>query len=82
MKSKAVVWQKKGKVWSWATKGCPTPRQIGRLTVGQNINSTRLLWDSDLRKAALAISSKRKSANYRPNFSSERAPDITKSVTV
>jgi hypothetical protein len=27
------------KIWSWAPKGCPTPRRIGQLTVG-HINST------------------------------------------
>jgi hypothetical protein len=26
--------------WSWATNGCPTPRRIGRLTIGHNINSS------------------------------------------
>jgi hypothetical protein len=42
-KSKAIVRQKKEKrnIWSWARKGCPTPRWIGRLIVGHNINSTR-----------------------------------------
>jgi hypothetical protein len=37
-----------------------------------------------MRKAALAMSSKekRKNENYRPGFSSERAPHITKSVPV
>jgi hypothetical protein len=36
--------------------------------------------DSDLRKAALAISAK--TVNYRPDFSSERAPHINKPTTV
>jgi hypothetical protein len=31
------------KIRSWAPKGCPTPRPIGRLTVGHNINSTQLV---------------------------------------
>jgi hypothetical protein len=44
---------------------------------------SRVLWDSDLRKASLAMSSKEKNTvNCRPDFSSERAPHITKSVTV
>jgi hypothetical protein len=30
---------KKKKIWSWAPKGCPIPRRIGRLTVGHIINS-------------------------------------------
>jgi hypothetical protein len=123
-KSKAIVRQKKGKrrIWSCAPMGCPTPRRIGRLTVGHNIDSTHrtlpnarwynwatlflgeintgtwpsmleesknrnnkmcfwVLWDSNLRKAELAISSKEKKLkNYRTDFSSERAPHITKSV--
>jgi hypothetical protein len=29
----------KWEIWSWAPKGCPTPRWISRLTVGHNINS-------------------------------------------
>jgi hypothetical protein len=43
MKSKAIVKKRKGKrkIWSWASKECPTPRRIGRLTVG-HINSTQL----------------------------------------
>jgi hypothetical protein len=31
----------KRKIWSRAPKGCPTPRPIGRLTVGHDINSTK-----------------------------------------
>jgi hypothetical protein len=44
-KNKATVRQKKGKrkIWSWAPKGCPTPRQIGRMTVG-HINSTQWIF--------------------------------------
>jgi hypothetical protein len=43
-KSKAIFRQKKGKrhIWSWAPKGCTTPRWMGRLTVSHNINSTQL----------------------------------------
>jgi hypothetical protein len=43
-KSKVIVRQKKGKrqIWSWVPKWCPTPRWIGRLTVGHNINSTHI----------------------------------------
>jgi hypothetical protein len=45
------------------------------------------MWDSGLRKAALTMSIKKKkkkkrTKNYRPDFSSERAPHITKSKTV
>jgi hypothetical protein len=29
-------------MWSWAPKGGPTPRDIGRLTVGSKFNSTPL----------------------------------------
>jgi hypothetical protein len=41
-KSKVIVRKKKGKgkIWSWAPKGCPTPRQTGRMAVGHNFNST------------------------------------------
>jgi hypothetical protein len=41
-KSKTIFRLKKGeiKMWSWAPKECPTPRRIGRLTAGHNINST------------------------------------------
>jgi hypothetical protein len=31
------------KIWSWVPKGCPTTRWIGRLTVGHNGNSTKIL---------------------------------------
>jgi hypothetical protein len=34
--------RKEKKIWSWAPTGCPTPRRIGRLSIGYNINSTRL----------------------------------------
>jgi hypothetical protein len=30
------------KIWSWAPRGCQTPRRIGRLIVGHNINWTEL----------------------------------------
>jgi hypothetical protein len=45
MKNIAIVRQtkRKRKIWSWVPKGCPTPRWIGRLTVGHNINSRQLV---------------------------------------
>jgi hypothetical protein len=30
----------KSKIWSWATKGCPTPRRTDRLTVSRKVTST------------------------------------------
>jgi hypothetical protein len=32
------VKHKKIKIWSWAPRGCPTPRRTGRLIVGRKIN--------------------------------------------
>jgi hypothetical protein len=31
------------KIWSWATDGCQTPRQTGRLSIGFNITLTWIL---------------------------------------
>jgi hypothetical protein len=33
--------EERRKIWSWAPKGCPTRRRIGRRPVGHNINSTQ-----------------------------------------
>jgi hypothetical protein len=43
-KNKAAVRQKKGKKKNLVMgyKGVPTPRRIGRMTVGHNINSTQV----------------------------------------
>jgi hypothetical protein len=41
-KSTAIFQQKKGKskIWSWAPKGCPTPRYADWLTVSRKVTST------------------------------------------
>jgi hypothetical protein len=50
-KSKAIFRQKKGNsnIWSWAPKGCPTPRHTDSLTVSRKVTSTSVATGSSVK---------------------------------
>jgi hypothetical protein len=47
-KQLSIKWKEKRKIWLWAPKGRLTPRQIGRLTVGHNMNSTQHMFKAEI----------------------------------